>query len=101
MADITFKYAEMETAAKQIDELATRYASAASTFETDFISSISQWEGASHDKMKMFISGPVKSYMGDTIPKLLSSLAQLLRANAEQMQSADQQIADNIPTTLG
>lgn len=101
MADIVFKYTEMESAATQISELAGKYTSAANTFETDFTGAISQWEGASQEKMKAFISGPVKEYMADTVPKLLNSLAELLRANATQMQNADQQIADNIPNTLG
>lgn len=101
MADIVFKYAEMESAATQIDDLAAQYKAAADTFETDFLGAVSSWEGASKDKMNAFISGPVKEYMGVTVPKILNSLAELLRANATQMQSADQQIADNIPTSLG
>lgn len=101
MADIVFKYTEMDAAANQIDELAGQYRTAAETFESDFLAAVGSWEGASKDKMGAFISGPVKEYMGTTVPKLLNSLAELLRANATQMQSADQQIADNIPTTLG
>lgn len=101
MADIVFKYTEMEQAAGQIDELANQYKGAADTFETDFIAAIGGWEGMSQEKMQAFISGPVKEYMGVTVPKLLNSLADLLRANATQMQNADQQIADNIPTSLG
>lgn len=101
MADIVFKYVEMESAANQIEELAGRYSAAADTFEGDFTGAITQWEGATKDKMTTFISGPVKEYMGVTVPKLLNSLAQLLKDNAKQMQSADDQIAANIPNTLG
>lgn len=101
MADIVFKYTEMAQAAADIDDLASQYKGAADTFESDFIAAVTNWEGASKDKMTTFISGPVKEYMGTTVPKLLNSLAELLRANVEQMQSADQQIADNIPTSLG
>lgn len=101
MADIVFKYTEMGQAVTDIDNLAKQYKSAADTFETDFLAAITNWEGASKDKMSTFISGPVKEYMGTTVPKLLNSLAELLKANVEQMQSADQQIADNIPTSLG
>lgn len=101
MADIVFKYTEMAQAATDIDDLATQYKTAADTFESDFIAAVTSWEGASKDKMSAFISDPVKEYMGTTVPKLLNSLAELLRANADQMQSADQQIADNIPTSLG
>ncbi len=101
MADIVFKSTEMAQAAKDIDELAGQYKAAADKFEQDFIAAIANWEGASKDKMSAFISGPVKDYMALTVPKLLNSLAELLRANAQQMQDADQQIADNIPTSLG
>ena len=98
MADIVFKYDEMNTAVTQIKDLASQYRSAAGTFESDFLSAIGSWEGDSKDKMSSFISGPVKEY---TVPKLLESLADLLQSNISQMQKADQQIAENIPATLG
>lgn len=101
MADIVFRYPEMQTAANEIKELAGQYRSAASAFESEFLSSVSGWEGDSKDKMSAFISGPVKEYMEQTVPKLLESLADLLDANAKQMKSADEQIAQNIPTSLG
>lgn len=100
MADIVFKSTEMAQAVTDIVDLATQYKSAADTFESDFIAAITNWEGASKEKMSAFISGPVKDYMADTVPKLLNSLADLLKLNADQMQNADQQIADNIPTSL-
>ena len=99
MADIVFKYDEMNTAVTQIKDLASQYKSAADTFENDFLSAISSWEGDSKDKMSSFISTPVKEYMATTVPKLLESLADLLHIS--QMQKADQQIAENIPATLG
>ena len=97
MADIVFKYDEMNTAVTQIKDLASQYRSAAGTFESDFLSAIGSWE----DKMSSFISGPVKEYMDTTVPKLLESLADLLQSNISQTQKADQQIAENIPATLG
>ena len=100
MADITFKYEEMRQSAEKIQDIKARYKAAAAKFEEDFMNATTSWEGASKDKMSAFISGPVKEYMATTVPKLLNSLAELLRANAEQMQNADQQIADNIPTSL-
>ena len=101
MADIVFKYDEMNAAVTQIKDLASQYKSAADTFENDFLSAISSWEGDSKDKMSSFISTPVKEYMATTVPKLLESLADLLQSNISQMQKADQQIAENIPSTLG
>lgn len=67
MADIVFKYDEMNTAVTQIKDLASQYRSAAGTFESDFLSAIGSWEGDSKDKMSSFISGPVKEYMDTTV----------------------------------
>lgn len=97
MADIVFRYPEMRDAASAIQDIATRYKTAATTFETDFTAAISGWEGESKDKMQKFISGTVKEYTYDTVPKLLEALAALLNANADQMEKADRQIAENIP----
>lgn len=97
MADIVFRYPEMRTAASTIQEIAARYKAAAATLETDFIAAIGGWEGESKIKMQNFISGTVKEYTYETVPQLLEALASLLNANADQMEKADQQIADNIP----
>ncbi len=59
MADIVFKYPEMRQAVTDIEGIATRYKSIASTLEGDFIAAIKDWEGESKDKMQQFISGPV------------------------------------------
>ena len=101
MADIIFKYPEMRKAASDVAGYAKDYTTAANTFESDFLSSISGWEGTSKDKMQAFISGPVKEFIGTTVPQLVDGLSQILSANADQMEKADQQIADNIPSSLG
>ena len=101
MADIVFKYDEMRQAVSQLEEIAGRYKSASETFQKDYLDATASWEGASKEKMQAFITGAVNEYMGTTVPGIVTSLAELLKANAEQMEKADQQIADNIPTTLG
>jgi len=98
MADIVFRYVEMRQAAADIKALAARYKSAATTFESDFLGAISGWEGESKDALQKFISGSVMEYTRDTIPQLLEALSDLLSANADQMESADRQIAENIPS---
>jgi len=101
-AEIRFNYNEMRSAATKIRDLAQNgYKAAATAFESDFNGAIANWEGESHDKMVTFISGPVMDYMGTTVPSLLEALAQLLEDNAAQMEKADQEIADNIPQSLG
>ena len=101
MADIVFRYSEMQTCANTIrDTIKAGYTSAASTFQDDFAQAIGSWEGDSKEKMQQFISGPVNEYMATTIPELLEAFAQLLEFNAKSMQDADRQIADAIPTSL-
>lgn len=101
MADIVFRYPEMRQAASQLRDLAQQYTSAANKFEEGFTSSVSAWEGESKEKMISFITGPVREYTADTVPKLINALADILDANADQMEAADQQISDNIPASLG
>ena len=97
MADIVFRYEEMRSAAAAMEDIAGRYKNAASTLESDFIAAISGWEGESKEKMQKFVSGSVMEYTRDTVPQLITSLAELLRTNADQMEQADRQIAENIP----
>lgn len=100
MADIVFKYDQMKNAANQIQDIANRYKAASDKFQTDFTEATSPWEGASKDKMMQFVTGAVNEYMGTTVPGIVNALADLLNANAENMQDADQQIADSIPSSL-
>ena len=97
--NIRYDFAKMNVAITKIDNLVAQYKSAAETFNTDFLTAINGWEGASKDKMLLLMAS-VKSYTGTQIPQAVGSLAELLKNNVEQMQSADQQIADNIPSEL-
>lgn len=100
MADIVFRYVEMRQAVEDIKEIATRYKNAATTFETDFLAAIKDWEGESKEKLQQFVSGSVMDYTREAIPQLLEALASLLSANADAMEKADHDIAENIPTTM-
>ena len=98
---IKYNFDEMRNVAGQIDGIAESYRQAASKFQSDFQDATAAWEGASKDKMQAFITGAVNEYMSKTVPEVVTALAELLRANADQMEKADQQIADNIPSDLG
>ena len=100
MADIVFRYPEMRQVVESIKDIADRYTSAANTFEQNYLDATASWEGTSKEKMDQFVSGPVMEYMRDAVPQLLQGLAELLGTNADQMENADQQIADNIPSSL-
>lgn len=100
MADIVFKYDEMRTAVAQIADISARYKAAADKFQSDFAAATASWEGASKDKLTAFVTGPVNQYMGTTVPGIVTAMSELLKANAEQMETADKQIADGIPSSL-
>lgn len=100
MADIVFKFDEMRNAVNQLADISARYKAAADKFQSEFADAITGWEGASRDKLLNFVSGPVNEYMGTTVPGIITSLSELLKANADQMEAADQQLADNIPSSL-
>ena len=101
MADIIYNYPSMRAAASQIRELANRYKSAADVFEGDFTTAVSDWEGAAKEAVMKYITGPVDGQIADSVPKIINSPDYILEANADQMEAADQQIAANIPQSLG
>ena len=101
MADIVFRYVEMRQAAGDIRDLADDYEKASTSFQVAFSNSIADWEGDTKEAVSKFIAGSVAEYTGTTVPGLLNALASLLDANADQMEKADKQIAENIPTNLG
>ena len=101
MADkIIFKFPEMNNAATQIKGFSKEYETAATTFVQAITTATAEWEGASKDKFIDFITNAVKPYIGTTIPEVVDGLAQMLDANAEQMQNADAEIAKAIPESL-
>lgn len=101
MADIVFRYEAMQSTVQQINDIAERYTSAANKLNNDFESAVSAWEGDSKDKLISFMGGPVLEYTGNKIPEMIKGLAELLQQNIKTMQEADQQIAENIPQSLG
>ncbi|MBQ8123780.1 MAG: hypothetical protein IJ170_10830 [Ruminococcus sp.] len=93
MADIIYNYPAMRAAASQIRELANRYKSAADVFEGDFTTAVSDWEGFVKEAVLKYITGPVDGYIADPVPKIINALADILEANADQMEAADKQIS--------
>lgn len=98
--NIVFEYTKMADAETKITELAGKFKAAGDTLDAEFTAATVNWEGESKEKMQKFMNSAVKEYTTETLPKLLESLAELLKANAEQMQKADKAIADSIPTSL-
>ncbi len=101
MADIVYRYPEMELAAVDVDNYAEEYKKAAETLETEILSVISNWEGESKDKFVAFLTGTVKEYIHENIPQVVRIISAEIRQSAEYMSKTDSQLADNISKTSG
>lgn len=97
----SFRFDQMRSTANEIRKIGEKYGSAANEFSSDFVNATKDWEGASKEKMTAFITGSVHEYLNATVPRVLDALAELLENNANEMEKADQQIADAIPKSLG
>ena len=100
MADIVYKFDQMRSAAAKVEDISQRYKAASDKFQSEFADATKDWEGSSKEKLSQFISVVVNEYTGTTVPGVVNALSELLKANADQMEKADQQIADNIPSEL-
>ena len=98
--NIIFRFPEMNSASQLIKGYAEEYKTASTTFVNQMTEAIQPWEGASQEKFKTFIIEHVQKYLGETIPKVVEGLAQMLEANAKQMQDADVEIAKSLPASL-
>ena len=98
---IIFQYPQMDIAINTIkDTIAERYNQAGLALITQIQSATENWDGASKAKFWNLIDGSVRNYTTKIIPQIVESLADMLRANKEQMQQADQTIANSIPASF-
>ena len=101
MADITYRFAEMESAAVEVDGYVDQYKQAAQTLIESLNSITSKWEGESKDKFISLVNGAVQEYIVDSIPQIVSVIAAEIRQSSENMSQTDASLAENIPQTLG
>ncbi len=97
---IVYNYGEMKSAVAKMRTIASRYKEAGSAFVSGFLAATQEWEGESKEKMSRLISGDVNEMLTVEIPEYVNGLATLLEQNIEQMQKADEQIAESIPDQL-
>ena len=98
---IRYDSERMMAVAREVQGMTSEYSAAANQFSSQFDSATAEWQGASKDKMVAFVEGPVAKYLTDTVPQLLEALGKLLEENANQMQQADEELANSIPDSLG
>lgn len=100
MADIIFKYSDMATTVNELKGYALEYKNAASVFLNTITEAMSPWEGASKNKFANLLNGDVKEHIEVTVPQVVEALAEMLKANADQMKATDDAIAESIPSNL-
>ena len=96
---IVYNYEQMATAVQQINAIAESYQQLARAFCQEMEQATTGWEGNSRIAMMNFINNSVFNYIGNTVPQLVQSFAQLLDQNAKQMGNADTQVAQSIQST--
>lgn len=101
MADIVYKYPEMESAAVEVDGYAEQYKKAAQTLVDSIKTAIASWEGESRDKFVTFLDGAIFEHLNTNIPQIVSVISAEIRASAENMNKTDGELAANIPQSLG
>jgi uncharacterized protein YukE len=100
MADIVYRYPQMESAAATVDDYATQYQQAASTLIDAVLSATASWEGDSRDKFALFLSGAVNDYLGTTVPEIVKVISAEIRESAKNMSQTDTTLSENIPQSL-
>lgn len=100
---IIFKYTGIQDSVTKIEKIAEGYATAGNTLITALNTATVDWKGASKNKFDALLTNPggVKEHITVNIPNAITALADMLTSNAAHMQSADDEIAKNIPDSLG
>jgi uncharacterized protein YukE len=101
MADIVYRFPEMETAASEVDGYAEQYKNAAQTLVDSIVSATANWEGDSRDKFITFLKGAIYEHTHENIPQIVGVIAAEIRASSENMSKTDAELAENIPQSLG
>ena len=96
---IVFDYGAIEASVKQIRKIAESYKTEAATFLKNMGTATANWNGESKDAMIGFINGSVNNYIGQTVPELVTALADLLEQNAKQMAEADAAVGQSIQSS--
>ena len=97
---IIFRYENMNQTANKISELSEDYQRAGTELINALNEAMNSWEGESKTKFSTFINGDVNTYITQTIPNVIKGLSEMLESNSKQMQDADSNIAQQLPTNL-
>ena len=100
MADIVYRFEEMNSAASEIDGYVEQYKSAAQRLIDSLNAVTKDWEGETKEKYSAFINGPIFEHLYENIPQIVAALSSEIRMSSENMSQNDSSLADSIPTSL-
>ena len=96
MAACRIVYSAVDAAIGQIETAKGAYDTAADTFISAFHSAIAEMEGAAKDALLDFFDKDVTEYIQTSLPGAVDGMKTLLKANLDNFEKVDQQIANSI-----
>lgn len=96
MAGCRVVKASMDTSVTNLQGFATKYEEAATAFVNEFTSAIADMKGDAHEALLEFFETNIKGLVSTDIPGAVKGLAELLKANAQNFDDVDGQLANSI-----
>ncbi len=96
MAGCRVVKASMDQSVTNLNNYATQYEEAATTFVTAFKAAIEAMEGDSKDALLEFFTTNIEGFVTKDLPDAVRGLSSLLGANAQNFDDTDAQIASSI-----
>ena len=94
---VTFDYTQMSAVENSIRNThAQAYTSAAQSFKSAMESAIALWKGESKEKFTALLTGTVYPHLENSVPAMVTAMADLLKDNADSMAQVDASIAQQI-----
>lgn len=96
MAGCRVVKASMDQSVTNLNGYATQYTEAATIFVTAFKAAIEEMEGDSKDALLEFFTENIEGFVTTDLPGAITGLASLLKANAQNFDDTDAQLAASI-----
>ena len=96
MAGCRIVKASMDQSVTNLLNYSTSYGDAATTFVTAFKAAIESMEGDAKDALLEFFETNIEGFVTNDVPGAVKGLSDLLKANADNFDDVDAQLASSI-----
>lgn len=96
MAGCRVVKSSMDTSVTNLQGYATKYEEAATAFVNAFMEAIAEMKGDAHEALEEFFNANIKGLVTKDIPGAVKGLSELLKANAQNFDDVDAQLANSI-----